>query len=89
MAQTHVHALSMAYTLLTGDCPSGQEVNETTNACSLCDVGTYRDKTQTWTCQPCPSPFTTLNTGSAAVSACDTRECFWDCCEREKQPQMA
>lgn len=74
-------------TLFTGDCPSGQQVNESTNVCSLCEVGTYRDKTQTWTCQPCPSPFTTLNAGSMAVSACDIRESFRNYCQGKRSPK--
>ncbi|KAK7506491.1 hypothetical protein BaRGS_00001966, partial [Batillaria attramentaria] len=53
------------------DCPSGQQVNETTNVCSACAVGFYRDKTQTWTCQPCPTPLSTSGTGATSVAACD------------------
>ncbi|XP_070188097.1 uncharacterized protein [Littorina saxatilis] len=57
------------------DCPSGQQVDEASNVCSNCVIGTYRDKTQTWTCQPCPTPLTTLNPGSTAVNACDIPTC--------------
>lgn len=57
------------------DCPSGQYVNETTNVCSACEVGTYRNKTLTWTCQPCPSPLTTGSSGATSVAACNIPQC--------------
>lgn len=58
------------------DCPSGQQVNEISNMCNACKPGMYRNKAEgTWSCQPCPTPFTTPGDGADSVAACSIPTC--------------
>ena len=58
-----------------GDCPSGQQLDETSDVCTDCGLGFFRDASLTWTCQSCPQDLTT--TGTRSTSASDCSVCEW------------
>ncbi|KAK3579233.1 hypothetical protein CHS0354_033303 [Potamilus streckersoni] len=56
------------------DCPSGYSV-DAANICQPCQVGTYRTREATWTCQQCPNGTKTASVGSTSVNACNMSLC--------------
>ncbi|XP_067671780.1 uncharacterized protein [Haliotis asinina] len=57
------------------DCPSGWQVDESTNTCQVCAKGQYRAKGQSWTCQYCDISFTTAGSGSTSIADCNIPLC--------------
>ncbi|RUS76317.1 hypothetical protein EGW08_015924, partial [Elysia chlorotica] len=56
------------------DCPSGQQLDDASNACADCGLGFYRDASVTWTCQACPTDLTTPGVRSTSASDCSVCE---------------
>ncbi|XP_053380888.1 uncharacterized protein LOC123562048 [Mercenaria mercenaria] len=50
-------------------CDSGYEIGAD-GRCKVCDVGKYRDKTESYLCQACSADSTTESTGSTSVADC-------------------
>ncbi|KAK3789280.1 hypothetical protein RRG08_001670 [Elysia crispata] len=57
------------------DCPSGQQLDETSDVCTDCGLGFFRDASLTWTCQSCPQDLTTTGTRSTSASDCSVSSC--------------
>lgn len=67
-------------TVVTVQCPSGQEMNAMTQQCQPCARGYYKDNSVSPTasfaaCQPCPSGTITPTTGSISQSQCIQGDC--------------
>ncbi|XP_025115185.1 proprotein convertase subtilisin/kexin type 5-like [Pomacea canaliculata] len=50
------------------DCAEGMELRN--GQCEKCLVGEYRNKSQSWECQPCPAGLTTQTIGSSSLTDC-------------------
>ncbi|KAL8561779.1 hypothetical protein ACOMHN_010713 [Nucella lapillus] len=55
------------------DCASGQRLVGA--ACVPCPKSSYRDKSESWECQPCPQDLTTRSTGAASKQECSVPTC--------------
>ncbi|XP_076460199.1 uncharacterized protein LOC143293161 [Babylonia areolata] len=56
------------------DCPNGQQLGDD-GECGACPVGQYRNKADSWECQPCPDGLTTPGGGSMTRADCSISTC--------------
>ncbi|XP_070186674.1 uncharacterized protein [Littorina saxatilis] len=56
------------------DCPAGQQLGPD-NTCNDCIKGTYRNKTDSWECQPCATGLTTPGRGAVSRQECSVSTC--------------